>query len=387
MQKVLIVSYEFPPILGGAAFFARDLAAALGQNSTDVFVATYKFKDYKPENFDDKVKILDFTPYKYLHFLQFLFLCYRTLNKHDFDLIIFSDNRAKKTAAFLQLIVAKKNIQNSVSVIHGSEKETFFTNPTFFQKITFSKYLINKLFRNQKRIINVSNTEFVKWKEFMPCLKLLKIYNGVDGHIFKPENELTRSIKRTELNMNNKFIVFTASRLVKGKGQDTILSALSLYLETGKNDIHLFIAGKGNYEDELKVISSKNGLDKHVTFLGKLSRQELVFYYQISDLFVLMSRMEESFGLVYAEALACMTPVIGVDAGGVKDIIVNDYNGYKIDGSGSGVLQARELYLKLCYLSDNPDVLTKLRENALVSFNNNYSSSLMASNYLNIIKV
>jgi len=51
--------------------------------------------------------------------------------------------------------------------------------------------------------------------------------------------------------------------------------------------------------------------------------------YNGSDIFVMASQME-SFGLVYAEAMACGLPVIGTSVGGVPEIIINNITGFLV---------------------------------------------------------
>ncbi|MBI5148748.1 glycosyltransferase family 4 protein, partial [Candidatus Pacearchaeota archaeon] len=76
---------------------------------------------------------------------------------------------------------------------------------------------------------------------------------------------------------------------------------------------------------------------------------EMPTAYNSSDIFVMPSQME-TFGLVYAEALACGIPVIGTAVGGVPEIIENDKNGFIIPPDNS-----IELAHKLEFLINNPE--------------------------------
>jgi len=64
-----------------------------------------------------------------------------------------------------------------------------------------------------------------------------------------------------------------------------------------------------------------------MTFAGYVKGEELASIYASSDLFVFPSPTE-TFGNSALEALACGTPVIGADSGGLKDFIQNGRNGF-----------------------------------------------------------
>ena len=61
-----------------------------------------------------------------------------------------------------------------------------------------------------------------------------------------------------------------------------------------------------------------------------MPRNKLKYYYSSADLFVLLSEFRESFGLVYLEANACGCPAMGLDYGGVSEVICTE-NGILID--------------------------------------------------------
>jgi D-inositol-3-phosphate glycosyltransferase len=66
-----------------------------------------------------------------------------------------------------------------------------------------------------------------------------------------------------------------------------------------------------------------------VTFLGAKDQDTLVYYYSAAEIVVMPSHYE-SFGLVALEAMACGTPVIASDVGGLSFSIEDGYNGYRV---------------------------------------------------------
>lgn len=97
---------------------------------------------------------------------------------------------------------------------------------------------------------------------------------------------------------------------------DILLNATKLY---EKENIITIIAGNGALRKELKALAKELEV-KNVYFIGHKSQRTLKKLYNIADVFAMPSRME-AFGLVAIEALACGTPVVCSETGGMKDYI------------------------------------------------------------------
>jgi D-inositol-3-phosphate glycosyltransferase len=77
-----------------------------------------------------------------------------------------------------------------------------------------------------------------------------------------------------------------------------------------------------------------------VTFLGGRAQSALPYYYSAADLVVMPSRYE-SFGLAALEAMACGTPVVASDVGGLSFIVKNGETGFLIpEGDEAGFAEA-----------------------------------------------
>jgi glycosyltransferase involved in cell wall biosynthesis len=110
--------------------------------------------------------------------------------------------------------------------------------------------------------------------------------------------------------------VLFLSRLHPKKGVELLLAAAKILRERGLA-FRLAVAGDGDpeYEQTLRELSRRLGLDEIVTFLGLVKGTLKLSVYQASDLFVLPTS-QENYGLVLPESLACGTPAIttrGVD--------------------------------------------------------------------------
>jgi D-inositol-3-phosphate glycosyltransferase len=69
-----------------------------------------------------------------------------------------------------------------------------------------------------------------------------------------------------------------------------------------------------------------------VVFLGKRGQDTLPYYYSAAEV-VVMPSLYESFGMVALEAMACGTPVIASEVGGLGYLVQNDVTGYTVPDS------------------------------------------------------
>ncbi len=142
--------------------------------------------------------------------------------------------------------------------------------------------------------------------------------NGVDVDDFAlPDDEVAAF--RRDLAPPDTNVVLFAGRLEYEKGVQTVLDALhDLRERVGPTEF--LIAGVGTYSDELRRKVDELGLQEHVRFTGFLEDHELRLHYAAADVAVAPS-IYEPFGLVAVEAMACGTPVVVGDTGGLREVV------------------------------------------------------------------
>jgi glycosyltransferase involved in cell wall biosynthesis len=113
-------------------------------------------------------------------------------------------------------------------------------------------------------------------------------------------------------------IACSVRRLVPRMGLDVLLRAWSRL----DGDRVLLIAGDGPDRVRLEKMSASLGLADSVRFLGTVTEDELVSVYRAADVSVVPSTELEGFGLVVLESLACGTPVVATDVGGLPSALV-----------------------------------------------------------------
>lgn len=139
--------------------------------------------------------------------------------------------------------------------------------------------------------------------------KIKQIPNGIDTRLFKSSIE-SRSKIRRELKISEKTtIIISASRLHPQKGVGHGLMAFSRYLKINPDAIY-FIAGDGPERRNLETLADSLNIKEQVRFLGAKTRDDLVNYLQIGDVFLFLSDRIEGLPLNVLEALAVGLPVV-----------------------------------------------------------------------------
>lgn len=111
----------------------------------------------------------------------------------------------------------------------------------------------------------------------------------------------------------------------------------------------------------LREITARLGLDEVVRFVGAVPQARLPLYYRAADA-VVMPSSYESFGLVAAEAMACGTPVVASQVGGLRSLIQDGRTGYLIPWRNP------ELFAdKLAQILRRPALAAELGRNAALA--------------------
>jgi glycosyltransferase involved in cell wall biosynthesis len=141
---------------------------------------------------------------------------------------------------------------------------------------------------------------------------------GVELERFVPGD---RAQARAALDIDERaWVAVAVRRLVPRMGLDVLLDAWA-EAGTGLDGAQLVLAGDGPERAALEERANALGLGGQVRFLGRISDAELVALYQAADVCVVPSVALEGFGLVVLEALACGTPVVASDIGGLPEAL------------------------------------------------------------------
>ena len=207
---------------------------------------------------------------------------------------------------------------------------------------------------------------------------------------FYPVN---RSFARSVLGLiQQENILLQLGRMVPRKGVDNVIEALT-YLNSHKRKTRLLIVG-GESEipdarlcpeiGRLQKLAEDKGVSPFVTFTGRKDRNLLRYYYSAADIFI-TTPWYEPFGITPLESMACGTPVIGANVGGIKFSVKHGETGYLIPPKNPRALASRIDHL----LSDS-SLIKKMQSKALKRVHHLFTwakiADTMASVYENVLR-
>ncbi|MFN4113812.1 MAG: glycosyltransferase [Sphingomonadaceae bacterium] len=154
-------------------------------------------------------------------------------------------------------------------------------------------------------------------------------YTGLDRDRFRP---LDHAGLRSRINQTfgialpeTEPVLASVGALVERKGQNLAIGALVQI-----PGAHLVLVGKGDDETHLRSLADDLGLRARVHFLGSLDHDVLPLVLSASDAMVLPTRTE-GLANAWVEALACGTPLVTCDVGGVRELVTGPEAGVLVE--------------------------------------------------------
>jgi D-inositol-3-phosphate glycosyltransferase len=144
----------------------------------------------------------------------------------------------------------------------------------------------------------------------------------------------------------NERIVLQLGRIVPRKGIETVIRGFAKFQKHNETPTRLFIVGGNTAEPDpqttpeigrLQTIAEEEGVAGAVHFTGQMDRRLLGYCYSAADVFVTMP-WYEPFGITPLEAMACGTPVIGSDVGGIKFTVKHGTTGFLVPAKNTDAL-------------------------------------------------
>jgi len=275
------------------------------------------------------------------------------LRNHSFIDVIHAQGLVSASVIKIVNQIFKKRCILSLHSIIGFDKQSFLGKvvpwivSSFQGVITYSQ-------KSRDELVSLG----------IPEKKILLCRQWVNFKIFKPLSHAKCNIKPP---INAAFLALFVGRFIEEKGVRVLLEAS---LRTNPKIAFGFI-GEGPL---VKLIRNHGAVQKNIRLFGRVSRDELVRFYNAADIVVVPSQHEEFFGRVVMEALACGSPVVVSNRGNLPNLVENSV-GFVVNPTAAALAAClNELYPKKHLLGS---MRTKCRNYALARFSERNAESII----------
>ncbi|MBB6417061.1 glycosyltransferase family 4 protein [Streptomyces sp. AK010] len=332
MRKTLIVTNDFPPRPGGIQAFLHNMALRLDPQQLVVYASTWKrtregieatraFDAEQPFTVvRDRTTMLLPTPGATRRAVGLL-------REHGCASVWFG---AAAPLGLMAPALRGAGAERLVATTHGHEAG--------WAQLPAARQLLRRIGDATDTITYLG--EYTR-SRIAPALtpgaadRMAQLPPGVDEKTFHPGSGGDEV--RARLGLMDRPVVVCVSRLVRRKGQDTLIRALPRIL-AAEPDTVLLIVGGGPYEKDLRRLAHETGVASAVRFTGAVPWSELPAHYGAGDVFAMPCRTRrggldvEGLGIVYLEASATGLPVVAGDSGGAPDAVLDGETGWVVKG-------------------------------------------------------
>ena len=337
MNRVLILSWEYPPLIeGGLARHVRKLSEALVERDVEVHVLTRGGEESPPRESVHGVIVHRIREPKRPTDLGEFVTWVERMNsdmlaagvelgdRHDFELVHGHDWLVANACDHLAKRFEAPLVTTIHATEHGRHQGWVDKHPqTYIHGV--ERWITNR----SDRVIACSTfmREQIVDVFGVPEPSIEVIPNGIDPEDLQPHDDDQLRSLRAEFAEPEESLVLLVGRLVYEKGFQFALEALPEIIERMPNT-RFVVAGSGTHEQELRRQASELGLMEHGTFVGWIGDDVLHSLYRIADVCVVPS-IYEPFGLVALEAMASSCPCIVADTGGLREVVPHDEVGLR----------------------------------------------------------
>lgn len=322
-MKILQLVPYFPPYLGGQENYVLNLSRHLVKRGHEVHVVTSNFPLGK------KYEEVDGITVERHHCLARplrnpivpgFFKLFKNSTKFD---IIHTHNE-HSTAAVVAMLLGKYLEIPLVLTCHGQLDLGNLLYNRFEER--YNNCLGKYIFNQANSIISLSNND----KNYIASLgvyneKIKVLPNAIDINEFErfKGNEQNLEEIRSRYNLNGKIIVLYSGQIVERKGLVYLIKAIPYILKNCEpKEVIFIITGDGRSLSKVQAIAKNLRLENNLIFTRFLRKEDLIYLYQISDIFVLPS-LSEGLPTSILEAMYFGLPIIATNIPSIAEYIKN----------------------------------------------------------------
>lgn len=316
--RLLIISYEYPPLGGGLGKAVRETALQLAARGFEILILTSRFGDLPPDEADGPLRLVRI-PVRRRHanhatltdVLSFgvsgVMFGRRRLGDFRPDWIL---SYLTVPSGVVGAWLSRRLDAPHLTLLRGTDVPGHRELEPWMH--VMAGPLIRAIWRRSARVISNSRSTARQAERAVRGLTVETVYNGVDLERFRPpEAGAPRA---------GPLRVIYSGRLVRVKRLELLLEVWAEVRERLDRPALLELAGYGPEREKLERRVAALGLGDSVRFLGYLDEGQMIRAYQEASVFVSLSA-DEGLPNSVLEALACGLPVVLSDIGPHREIL------------------------------------------------------------------
>ena len=319
--RVLVVTNDFPPRVGGVQQYVRNLVQNLP--SERVAVVAPNWPGWQEHDAAQPFHVQRWPSTFLWPTGELLRRIVSTAKEHGSEVVLFGHGFP---LALLGPALADRGFPY-VILTHGAE--------IWLARVPGASVAMRRAFARASEVTAVSHYTAERLLPLVSSqVPLSLVPPGVDERRFSPDVDGT--VVKARHTLGAKKVVLCVSRLVPRKGQDVLIAGMELVRELVPDAALLFV-GEGPYRSRLEDLA-RVAPPGCVIFAGQVPDQDLPAYYAASDVFAMPCRSRwgglevEGFGIVFLEAAASGRPVVAGRSGGAEEAVVDQETGLLVEG-------------------------------------------------------
>ncbi len=356
MKKVLLITLEYPPQIGGIGVYTHQIASGFPKN-----IAVLAPLHHDAAVWDSAVpysvyrKKFLFPTWIWPRWLRLFFVVWKLANKEQVTSLFIHHALPVGYVGFL--LKRLKKIPY-VLFFHGADMTSAKS------QTPWKKRMIRFVASNADLCVVNSQAMKKRLEDIIGSEKFIEIlFPCPESAFFTPSSKEETETVRNRYALDGKTVMLSVSRIAEGKGYPHLARLMPRLLVRFPHLVWV-IVGDGPKRAEVEKLIDQLSLQNVVRFVGALPREDLRTLYGIADIFVLLThpddvRGEEGFGIAFLEAAHAGVPVVAGRTGGVEEAVIHGRTGLVVNP-----YQLPEVEEAIVNILSNHDVATSLRNAA-----------------------
>jgi phosphatidyl-myo-inositol dimannoside synthase len=337
-MKVLVVTNDFPPKVGGINYYVAHLVRHFPDGEITVFASDWPGAETFDASFPHRVvRWSSDSMYPTPGVVQRVA---ELVRQEGADIVLFG--------AAAPLALMGRTIQRSTGVpyaafMHGVE--------IWAAQVPVTAGLLSLLGRNAALLMGVSRWQVeLTRKAIGPGPRIELVPPGIDAQRF--HSGVSDRAVRARHGLGNAPVICCVSRLTLRKGQDVVIRALPRIAEEVPH-VRFLVVGAGPDYERLRSLARRKGVEDRMAFAGEVAYDDLPGYFRAGDVFAMPCRTRklgleaEAFGAVFLQASAVGRPCVAGNSGGAPEAVLDGETGLVVDGADRDAVGGAVLELLL----------------------------------------